>query len=196
MQNNIKIDTSVWKNGSRKGLLNFDYSKVYSEVIPWFVNSNDINCKDNQSELLEIPIYCVDKYIPAFLTPIRLYRVINAAFHKHKISDEIPENANIRYNTENVSRLQKIKNMAFKKHAWKLDFNQATPRQMINSLKQIESKYKLYNNDIPVVLSGHSKISIKLNDYTLKPFLKYICKNKERFSFAVFGDVDVELYRN
>jgi hypothetical protein len=196
IENGIIIDSSLWKNGSRKGLLNFDYSNAYSNALPWFIDLKDINNKDNSGKLLEIPIYCVEKPVFSFLTPLRIYRVITASFHKHKVMDEIPQTANINFVKEPLSKAKKLKNLIFKKHAWKLDFNQATARQMINSLKQIEAKYSDYPNDIPVVFSGHSKLAIGLNNFTIRPLLKFVNQNKRRFSFARFTDIDTELYRN
>ena len=196
LDNGMLIDTSVWKNGKRKGTINFDYSSSFSEVIPWFANMNNINEKNNNSKLLEIPIYCKDKPIISFLTPIRLYRVVSAAFHKHKVTEEAPQGTGFDYRTEKVSKIAKIKSMVIKKQPWKLDFNQATSSQLIKSLKEIEAKYRDYDHDIPVVLSGHSKISVKLNNFILEPFLKFVNKNRDKYSFAKFGDVDLESFRN
>jgi hypothetical protein len=55
-------------------VLDFDYTESYSEVLPWFVDENNICRKDNDGRLLEIPIYCVNKNIASFLTPVRLYK--------------------------------------------------------------------------------------------------------------------------
>jgi hypothetical protein len=196
VKNGIKIDSSLWQHGKRSGALDFDYTNTYSEALPWFIDENDVCKKDNNSKLLEIPIFCENKNIISFITPVRLYRVVSASFHKHKVIEETDAASNISFKQEKQSKLQKLKKMITQKQPWKLDLNQATSRQMINTLKEIESKYSDYNHPIPVIFSGHSKIFIKYNERTLEPLLKYAAKHKDKYSFFTYRDIDTEQYRD
>ena len=83
----------------------------------------------------------------------------------------------------------------FRKHAWKLDFNQASGKQLINAVKRIEKQYGNLDVDIPIVLIGHSKSFIKYNEKTLEPFLKYISKSSSKFEFANFNELNFSKYR-
>lgn len=193
INNGIKIDTSVWKYGVYETkVINFDYTNAFSEIIPWFLNEKDVCKKDNKGKLLEVPIYCDKKKIWSFITPIRIFRIIRALRHKHRVSED---GYQITSYKKKKSKLKKISELFFREHPWKLDMNQATGRQLINALKRIEKKYIDIDYDIPIVLSGHSKNFIKLNKYTLEPFLKYIVNHEDKYQFALYSDIDIELYR-
>ena len=109
--------------------------------------------------------------------------------------EEADPMSSFEYHGEKKSKFQKIKSMITEKQPWKLDLNQATARQMINTLNAIENKYSSYPRPLPVVFSGHSKIFINYNVRSFEPLLKYAAKHKERFSFVTFRDIDTELYR-
>ena len=112
--NGIKIDTSVFKYGKRSGKVKFDYSSAESPIIPWFANENDICKKDNSGKLLEIPIYCERRSFFAFISIIRIFRMIRAQFHKH---DKVIINKNVDLNSKPlISRKKKKKN--YKKNSW------------------------------------------------------------------------------
>jgi hypothetical protein len=87
--------------------------------------------------------------------------------------------------------LRKLTSLINKKMAWKMDFNQATGKQLIRALKRIEIKYKSYDGDLPVVLIGHSKSFIKYNEKSLEPFLKYVADNPNKYEFALFKDLNL-----
>jgi hypothetical protein len=82
--------------------------------------------------------------------------------------------------------------MISQKHPWKLDFNQATGKQMIQALKRIEKQYCHINHDLPIVSIGHSKLFNKYNEFCLEPLLKFISKNKHNYTFSTFNEIDIE----
>jgi hypothetical protein len=195
VNNGIRIDSSVWKYGRRKGMLDFDYCHAHSEAVPWFADEKDICRKNNEGKILEVPIYCVNKHAAHFVTPIRLYRIVNASFHKHKVIEESETMDGVQYKRDERSPLDKLKSLLTQKQPWKLDLNQATSGQMIRSLKQIERKYGSGYTRLPVVFTGHSKIFVKYNLRTLEPVLKYAARRKDKYSFATFRDVEVNEFR-
>ena len=193
INNGIKIDTSVYKYGKSYGRVTYDYSSAYSNIIPWFVDNYDICKIDNNGELLEIPIYCENRMFWHFITYIRLFRMIRSRFHKHKKTGTIQKSRE--YSNLKKSKIFKVLNPLTKRNPWKLDFNQATGRQLIKAVKRIEKEYINTKIEIPIVLIGHSKSFIKYNEITLKPFLYYISKHKDKFCFSNFSEIDTESYR-
>lgn len=194
-ENRIPIDTSVYKYGIKKNLVDYDYSSAFSNVIPWFVDSSDICQQNNNGKLLEIPIYCENRPFLAFITPIRFFRMLRARFHKHQIAQESPAHKMDTPKTGKKSSIKKLLDLFVKKHPWKLDFNQAGGRQLINAVKRIEARYRNAEIDLPVAAIGHSKTFIRFNEITLKPFLKFIYENNDKYSFVLFKDLDLESYR-
>ena len=193
INNCIKIDTSVYKYGKSYGRVTYDYSSAYSNIIPWFLNNDDICKIDHNGELLEIPIYCENRYFWHFITYIRLFRMIRSRFHKHNKIDTIKKGGE--YGDSKKSKIHKVLNPLIKRIPWKLDFNQATGKQLIKAVKRIEKKYNNSDIEIPIVLIGHSKSFIKYNEVTLTPFLNYISKQKDKFCFSKFSELDTESYR-
>ena len=63
LENGIKIDTSVFKYGKRQGIVTFDYSSAFSDLIPWPVDENDVCKMDADGTLYEFPIYCENRHI-------------------------------------------------------------------------------------------------------------------------------------
>jgi len=198
-ENDINIDTSVFKYGKRSKRVKFDYTEAHHEIIPWFADQNNICNEDKFGKMLEIPIYCENRNFAAFITPIRFFRMVRAKFHQHEKFNEDSEN--ITYDSESsntktkTSRLQRIIKKLRKKHAWKMDFNQATGKQLIRAAQRIQRKYSNSEYDIPIVLIGHSKSFIKLNEITLRPFLFYIRKTKN-CEFSLFNDLKLDSYRS
>jgi hypothetical protein len=193
INNGIEIDTSVYKYGKSYGRVTYDYSSAYSNIIPWFVSLYDICKIDHNGQLLEIPIYCENRYFWHFITYIRLFRMIRSRFHKHKKTDTIK--IIDEYSESRKSKREKVLNPLIKRNPWKLDFNQATGKQLIKAVKRIEKKYNNSDIEIPIVLIGHSKSFIKYNEVTLNPFLNYILKQKDKFCFSKFSELDIESYR-
>jgi hypothetical protein len=183
INNGIKIDTSVFKYGRRQGLINFNYMNANDELLPWSASNEDICIPDNNSRLLEIPIYCEKRSILPFLTLNRLSRVVHDIKH--------PLSAN-NIDTNDFNKIQKFLQkvpMLFKRHAWKMDFNQCSGRQLIAGLKRIEKKYDNIERSIPIVLIGHSKLFNKMNEKSLKPFLKYVRKENLLYRFSTFREL-------
>jgi len=200
VENKIKIDTSVFKYGKRSGRVKFDYSSAESPIVPWFLDENDICKKDNSGKLLEIPIYCELRNFLAFISFIRIFRIIRAQFHRHeKIISSENDNLNSKPGNNSQKKkkniLKKILGPFGNKHAWKLDLNQASGRQLINAVKRIEKKFGDYNFDIPIVLIGHSKSFVKHNEKTMEQFLKYISNSPDKFRFSVFNELNFSDYR-
>lgn len=189
VDNQILYDTSVFKWGKRSGRVKFDYSNAYSNIFPWEADDKDICIKKNGAPLIEIPIYTEKKYFFAFITPIRIFRMWRAQFHKHEKhsqSSVINKNSLIR---KIFRKIHSVFSSLFIKHAWKLDINQATANQQIRALKRISNNKQYYNKNIPVVFIGHSKSFIKKNEKNLKKVLSFIQKNED-FSFSTFLDIN------
>jgi hypothetical protein len=195
IQNGIKIDSSVFKWGKRSGRVKFDYTDAYDQLLPWFVNVDNINDVDNEGKLLEIPIYAALQRPIKFLTLLRIYRILNSLTHRHEKTTVKMKPAQERSNLMK-KYIVKLYRFFTKKTSWKLDFNQATGRQLISALKKIENNYEKYNIDIPIVLIGHSKSFTNFNEKQLIPLLNYLNKNESKYHYSLFKDIDIELYRN
>jgi hypothetical protein len=186
LENGIDIDTSVFKYGRRSGLVNFDYSNTHSEIVPWPASEEDLCKKDEHSRLWEFPIYSENRWIGAFLSINRIYRVLHG--RRHRIARPPADNETGGPSTLTRPRgvFRKLSGLT-KKHAWKADFNQCTGRQLITALNRAERKTAGVTGDVPFVLIGHSKIFSSFNERTLRPFLEFIEQNKDRFGFGTFG---------
>ena len=195
--NGIEVDTSVFKYGKRSNRVVFNYENVYDKLIPWFINENSVCIKDNNGKLLEIPIYCENRKFWYFITLIRIFRMVRARFHQHEKLEPINKQhiEKTKSTKKNIPLFRELFRPLSKKHAWKLDFNQATGIQLIRAVERIRKEYNHLNFDIPIVLIGHSKSFIKHNEKTLKLFLKFISSNPDKFSFALFNELDFSVYR-
>jgi len=195
INNNIRIDSSVFKWGKRNGRVKFDYSSAYDQLLPWFISQTDVNMSDSNGKLLEIPIYTELKYRYQFISLVRIYRAITSLIHKHS-KTRIPINTTHNFNKNKNSIIKNMNKQIFKKIAWKLDFNQATGNQLIKALKNINLNYGNMGVPIPIVLIGHSKSFINLNEWQLKPLLEFISLSNNTFEFSTFDDLALETYRN
>ncbi len=169
VNNGITIDTSVYKGGKQSGNVDYDYTDAFSNLYSYKANSQNINLYDPDGALTEYPIYTEMRYFWSFVTPVRLYRMIRARFHKHKKSVE----KSVEKNTNQVS-LRSF----FIKSPWKLDFNQASGKQLINALKRIRKQTK-NNSSVDIVLIGHSKTFVPYNEKTLEKFLVWAQKQQD-----------------
>ena len=181
LENNILIDTSVFKGGSRQGLVTFDYSNAHHHMRPWPASPDDICRSASGSRLWEFPIYAEQRHIGAFLSINRLYRVLLGSFHRVSIptssgQDELPVAGGAA--PKLVGLLQK--------NAWKADFNQCSGRQLINALLRAERQTSA-TEIVPFVLIGHSKLFTSWNETTLRPFLEFVFKQGKRFNFGTFA---------
>lgn len=168
IRNNIKIDSSIWKGAKQNGIVNIDYSDVFSNISAYNSSRENICFYDKNGLIKEMAIYSEQKYLWSFITPIRIIRIIRALIHHHKI----PMHLNYQKNKKNDNRMNILVKLT-KKYPWKLDYNQATGQQLINSLHKLRMK-KDKDEEFIIVLSGHSKSYLKFNERSLEKYLKYI----------------------
>jgi len=167
VDNGITMDTSVYKGGRQSGNVSYDYTGAHSNLHSYMASEEDINMEDAKGRLCELPIYTEQRYFWSFVTPIRVFRMIRAKFHRHKKNPNRTVSV-VKGDTSTLS----IRSF-FKKSPWKLDFNQASGTQMINAVKRIERATKGMEGDVNIVLIGHSKTFVKYNEKTLEKFLKF-----------------------
>lgn len=175
VENSIFIDSSVYKYGKQSEWVKYDYTLAYDSTFPYRASLTNICENDLNSPLWEFPIHSELRYFFDFLTPIRLFRMIRARFHKHKP------------NGENQELKLGLYEKLFKKHPRKFDFNQLSGGQMINQLKNIESAPKNFQY---LTLIGHSKSFIPYNETTLKKFLNFVKKSPTNFTFSTYPSLD------
>lgn len=174
----IKADTSVYKGGIQGGAVSYNYSEAYHKLLNYPASAEDINrlAPENQSGVLtEYPIYTEMRPFWAFISPIRIFRMVRARFHRHKTSAtsaKVPPGANDQADNRKLSL-----KAFFRKSPWKLDFNQATGRQLIAASKRIKKIPVTDRDMVDVVLIGHSKSFLPYNEKTLERFLKWAEKN-------------------
>jgi len=196
VNNSIYIDSSVWKNGKYGGNINFDYTNAQHNLIPWFASEDDI-CKMNKnSKLLEVPIYCEDRNIWAFITPNRIYRTVRSKFHKHTIHSKDKINKKIETHQNPNPYLQKVSNLLTGKMPWKLDINYPMGYQLISVVKKLARKYNPHYKILPIVVSGHSKSFTIINQLFIKSFLRHVSKKKNDYCYALYKDIIIDDYKD
>ena len=178
LDNDIEIDSSVFKFGRRRGLVAFDYRSAHHALLPWRADSNDICRVDPDSRLWEFPIYAEERWVGAFANVNRVYRALLGRFHKLPGPPD-SEQPGGKGNGKPGAWF-------FKKHAWKADFNQCSGRQLIQSIRRAEQQAK-GDAHAPCVLIGHSKLFTRWNERTLRPLLSYARQRSSRFAFGTFG---------
>ena len=183
LNNGMKIDTSVFKYGRRNGLVNFDYSQAYSQMVPWRANEDDICGRDDTSRLWEVPIYSEKRWIGAFLTLGRIYRLLAGRAHKvlqrAESDNEDYDGSRPRRQTRGLSLFHTV----FRRHAWKADFNQCSGRQLVNALDRASRGYDHRQRSLPFVLIGHSKLFTVSNERNFRRFLAHAAQCPSDFSF-------------
>jgi hypothetical protein len=188
INNGFKIDTSVFKHGQREGAVAFDYSAAPSELVPWRIDKHDICARSEDGDIFEFPIYSEKRWLGAFLTKLRLYRALVSAMHTISRPDVRKEP--LRHTTPLPKRATSgLLQWARRKHAWKADFNQCTGHQLIGALNRASQTHdRGHYGVLPFVLIGHSKLFIRLNQWSLKPFLDYVVRDPVRFQFGRLTD--------
>ncbi len=186
LDNGLEIDTSIFKYGRRDGLVKFDYSRAHSDLLPWPACADDLCARDDRGKLWEFPIYSENRWIGAFLSANRIYRVLHGARHRIASAPSDGASGEPTGPAGRTGRLDRLSLLA-KKHAWKADFNQCTGRQLMAALRRAEGKASGISGDVPFVLIGHSKIFNTVNERSLRPFLEFVAQNKDRFGFETFG---------
>lgn len=191
----FRIDTSVWKYGRYDDLVKFDYTSAHDALVPWPVDAKDVCRRDPEGTLFEFPIYTERQPIWVFLTANRVYRVV--AQRLNPLPEPDPMDGGSRAGRRSFrERLLGKARMLLAQHAWKMDFNQCTGRQLIEGLRRVESRYGHRDVPLPFVLIGHSKTFTRLNERSLRPFLEFVASHPDRFSFGTFADFDPEQYRH
>jgi hypothetical protein len=189
--NGFAIETSVFKNGRREGLVSFDYSGAPSELVPWKVREADICHADGNGALTEFPIYCEQRWLGAFLTRHRVHRVLLS--RRHRVSpDDAP---NGKGSSVSAGPRQGVLFKAarlVRRHAWKADFNQCTGRQLVRALERAHARYSPVAGDLPFVLIGHSKLFSRANERSLRPLLAHIARHSSRFQPATFAAFELD----
>ena len=181
VNNGIKIDTSVYKGGIQRGNVNYDYSTAKSCIMPYSASIEDINKEDFNGELKEFPIYTEMRYFYSFISFMRIFRMLRAKFHRHSKS-----HASVAIRNQKDPKRLSIRSF-FVKSPWKLDFNQATGLQLKNALRRIRNSFQIKEDNIPVVLIGHSKTFIRHNEKTLENFLEWLVTQDE-FKSGKYAD--------
>jgi hypothetical protein len=198
----IRVDTSVFKYGSRSGLVHFDYSKAFSNLVPWPVDPTEICLSDPHGELWEVPIYCESRWLWDFLSITRFYRIWQGSAHPmaegrdnrggdHQAVEGMREQAGNRL----AGGLLRALGSLVRKHAWKMDFNQCSGRQLIGALKRIAARYGDFPYPLPVVLIGHSKLFTTYNERDLTTFLEYVAEHTADYRFSTFGELEPDVMR-
>ena len=189
IKNGIHVDTSVFKYGRREGIVSFDYSNAHSDLVPWPVAGDDVCRRDDAGKLFEIPIYCERRWLGAFVTPNRFYRVAMSSFHR--IANNYQSGGNSSEPRINGPRgaLRQLRMLA-KRHPWKADFNQCSGRQLIRALERAEARHCGNSVDLPFVLIGHSKLFTRFNERSLRPFLSFVHDRPARLRFATLASGD------
>lgn len=180
LENDIYIDSSVYKYGKQHEWVKYDYTNAYHPTFPYKASLLEICENDENSPLWEFPIHCELMPFYDFITPIRLFRMVRAKLHKHKTPNLVDGKKTSKKRKKNL--LNKFRILLANRHPLKLDFNQLTGRQMIQFLKNIDA----YKDSDYVTCIGHSKSFVRYNEYTLNKFLRFIASNKEKYSFSLF----------
>ena len=195
--NGIRIDTSVFKYGSRSGLVRFDYSNAESAAEPWPVDASDVCLRDDGGRLFEFPIYCERLPILSFVSLNRINNAIQNRLHPLPPEPTMTTSAAGRA-PESAARPSLPKRLArllLGEHARKLDFNQCSGRQMAATLRRADERYASRTNDVPVVLIGHSKLFHRQNEGHLRTFLEHVVSRPDAYGFSTFGAFDLDAYR-
>jgi hypothetical protein len=184
VNNGIRVETSVFKYGSREGIVNFDYSNAHSDLVPWPVDENDICRWKEGGKLIESPIYCERRWIGAFLSPNRVYRVLMSTIHS--ITSEHHSGRTTVSPTLTRRVIKKLSALTHS-HPWKADFNQCTGGQLTRALNRASQIHDPKGNaQLPFVLIGHSKLFTGANERSLTSFLNHIAQRPANFRFGTF----------
>jgi hypothetical protein len=205
----IYSDTSVTKGMKISGF--FDYRDAYSNILPWFVNFEDIRYKNKEENgLIEIPIYSCKKLDTPILRKFLSQKLGDLlSFGISVPDDEIhwQKNNELRskviYPESNRPLSSSHKNViskllgsplnlfsAFIRKKWiQLDYDFLPPAIFVKMIEELWSKTT--NNKetdiIPVVASGHVKNS--QNEDNLKNILSQIeLKMKEKVVYWTLAD--------
>lgn len=175
VEQGITHDTSVYKGGCQGGNVCYDYRHAYDNLLTYRASSKDINLQDPAGDLWEMPIYTEMRPFWDFISPIRIFRMIRAKFHKHKHQSQ-PQSAT----DKNDNRKLSLRSF-FVKSPLKMDFNQVNGKGLIRMMKSIMRRAKREQiENLDIVLIGHSKTFVPYNEKTLRPFLQWLEQHPSR----------------
>lgn len=175
VEHGITHDTSVYKGGCQGGNVCYDYRHAYDNLLTYRASSKDINLQDPAGDLWEMPIYTEMRPFWDFISPIRIFRMVRAKFHKHKHQSQ-PQSAT----DKNDNRKLSLRSF-FVKSPLKMDFNQVNGKGLIRMMKNIMRRAKREQiENLDIVLIGHSKTFVPYNEKTLRPFLQWIQQHPSR----------------
>jgi hypothetical protein len=192
----FRIDSSVWKYGVYDDLVRFDYSDAHDDLVPWPVDARDVCRRDPDGSLFELPIYTEQQRLWTFVTANRLHRMIAQQLNPLPSPDVMSGSTTTAAKRSLAEKLLTKASMLFRKHPWKMDFNQCTGKQLIEGLKRVEERYGHPETRLPFVLIGHSKSFTRHNERVLRPFLEYVADHPDRYAFGTFGGLELERYRD
>lgn len=173
VEHGITHDTSVYKGGCQGGNVCYDYRNAHDNLLSYPASPEDINRFEANGALIEMPIYTEMRPFWSFISPIRIFRMVRAKFHKHKHVQVVAP----RTVDKNDNRKLSLRSF-FVKSPLKMDFNQVNSRGLIRMMKHIMRRAQQENiEQIDVVLIGHSKTFVPYNEKTLRPFLEWVSKN-------------------
>lgn len=175
VEHGITHDTSVYKGGCQGGNVCYDYRKAHDNLLSYQASAENINLYDANGMLTEMPIYTEMRPFWSFISPIRIFRMVRAKFHKHKDNNQKSSvTTNIDKNDNRKLSLRSF----FVKSPLKMDFNQVNGRGLIRMMKNIMRRAERENlSHVDVILIGHSKTFVPYNEKTLRPFLEWVEKN-------------------
>ena len=172
----ITHDTSVYKGGVQGGNVCYDYREAYDNLFAYPASSQNINVRDENGQLIELPIYTEMRPFWNFISFIRIFRMFRAKFHKHKHSNKITNELTVS-SSKNDNRHLSLKSF-FRLSPLKMDFNQVNSRGLKRMMKNIVRRAEqAQKSQVNVILIGHSKTFVPYNEKTLEPFLKWITKS-------------------
>lgn len=175
VEHGITHDTSVYKGGCQGGNVCYDYRHAYDNLLTYRASLKDINLQDPAGDLWEMPIYTEMRPFWDFISPIRIFRMVRAKFHKHKHQLQ-PQSAT----DKNDNRKLSLRSF-FVKSPLKMDFNQVNSRGLIRMMKNIMRRAKREQiENLDIVLIGHSKTFVPYNENTLRPFLQWLEQHPSR----------------
>jgi hypothetical protein len=180
----MRADSSVFKYGQSHGLVNFDYTDAESETLPWPADQKNFCHRDATSPLTEFPIYAEHRWITAFLSLNRLFRLYQS--YRHQLAAPAHKTNGDRLSGQSIAA--KLKQLLLQKHAWKADFNQASARQLIAALERAHGKYGNHETPVPFVLIGHPKLFNSHNQRQLEHLLHFIQRHPDKYRFGGYGD--------
>ena len=173
----ITHDTSVYKGGCQGGNVCYDYRYAHDNLFSYPASAEDINKLDINGTIIEMPIYTEMRPFWDFISPIRIFRMVRAKFHKHKKNKTVTSSTVQQVANKDDNRKLSLRSF-FVKCPLKMDFNQVNSRGLKRMMKNIMRRANQENiSHVDVVLIGHSKTFVPYNEKTLRPFLEWISNN-------------------